>query len=166
MMTSLCRVQTTRCLGPIVDDRLAANCLIFSDVKEMRDGFSQRLIIPMNSVTIPIWPRASDRSGRRSWWCSWKLELIDRGKEASASYKWAAMPAMQVAHFAYHLEKKACIRRRSVKSRDWIGMSWTQAGRSEGASVNIARGKWSPLTTCLRITETHCESALTIPSLC
>ena len=54
MMTSLCRVQTTRCLGPIVDDRLAANCLIFSDVEELRDGFSQRLIIPMNSVTIPI----------------------------------------------------------------------------------------------------------------
>ena len=32
----------------------AANCLIFSDVEELRDGFSQRLIIPMNSVTIPI----------------------------------------------------------------------------------------------------------------
>ena len=40
-------------------DRLAANCLIFSDMEELWDGFSQRLIIPMNSVTIPIWPEAA-----------------------------------------------------------------------------------------------------------
>ena len=63
MMISLRRVQTTQTPRA---RRLAANCLILSDVKEMRDGFSQRLIIPMNSVTIPIWPRASDRNGRRS----------------------------------------------------------------------------------------------------
>ena len=81
--------------------RLAANCLIFSDVKEMRDGFSQRLIIPMNSVTIPIWPRASDWSGRRSWWCSWKLELIDRGE--------GGLRQLQMGRHACHAGGALCI---------------------------------------------------------
>ena len=92
MMTSLCRVQTTRCLGPIVDDRLAANCLIFSDVKEMRDGFSQRLIIPMNSVTISIWPEALDRNRRRS--CGGKVDRLEREPERAANERHAG--------FAYH----------------------------------------------------------------
>ena len=87
MMTSLCRVQTTRCLGPIVDDRLAANCLIFSDVKEMRDGFSQRLIIPMNSVTISIWPEALDRNRRRS--CGGKVDRLERELERAANERHA-----------------------------------------------------------------------------
>ena len=121
MMTSLCRVQTTRCLGPIVDDRLAANCLIFSDVKEMRDGFSQRLIIPMNSVTIPIWPRASDRNGRRSWWCSWKLELIDRvGKRPLPATNGPPCLPRRVAHFAYHLEKKS-LHKKTEREKQGLG---------------------------------------------
>ena len=91
MMTSLCRVQTTRCLGPIVDDRLAANCLIFSDVKEMRDGFSQRLIIPMNSVTISIWPEALDRNRRRS--CGGKVDRLGRKENWSG---------LQMSRHAYH----------------------------------------------------------------
>ena len=98
MMISLCRVQTTQTPGA---RPLAANCLIFSDVKEMRDGFSQRLIIPMNSVTIPIWPRASDRSGRRSWWCSWKLELIDRGE--------GGLRQLQMGRHACHAGGALCI---------------------------------------------------------
>ena len=114
MMTSLCRVQTTRCLGPIVDDRLAANCLIFSDVKEMRDGFSQRLIIPMNSVTISIWPEALDRNRRRS--CGGKVDRLGRKENRSG----LQMSGMQAGALCIPLEEKGCIRGRSVKSRDWV----------------------------------------------
>ena len=125
MMTSLCRVQTTRCLGPIVDDRLAANCLIFSDVKEMRDGFSQRLIIPMNSVTISIWPEALDRNRRRS--CGGKVDRLGR-KENRSGLQMSGMQAlhtipyhgMQAGALCIPSEEKACIRGRSVKSRDWV----------------------------------------------
>lgn len=82
------------------------------------------MIIPMNSVTIPIWPRASDRNGRRRS-CGvveTGVELIDReGKRALPATNGPPCLPCRVAHFAYHLEKKACIRRRrSVKSRDWV----------------------------------------------
>ena len=142
-MISLRRVQTTQTPRA---RRLAANCLIFSDVKEMRDGFSQHLIIPMNSVTIPIWPRASDRNGRRSWWCSWKLELIDRvGKRPLPATNGPPCLPCRVAHFAYHLEKKACIRRRSVKSRDWVLEQCRAELGCLGHSLGAVRGLLSTL---------------------
>ena len=58
MILGLCPLQTSQAPGA---PACAANCLMFSDVKETRPEFSQHLIIPMNYVTIPIWPGALRR---------------------------------------------------------------------------------------------------------
>ena len=68
------------------------------------------------------------------------------------------MPAMQGGALCIPFGEKKSLHKKTVREKLGSGaqlsvkMPWTQSGRSEGASVNIGRGKWSPLTTCLRIT--------------
>ena len=86
--------------------------------------------------------------------------MIDQGKEASASYKWAAMPAMQGGALCIPFGEKSSLHKKTKRENQGLGssssrglavmrevaMPWTECGRSRGFCQHCP---WEvdPLTT-------------------